>query len=212
MSSVPPSQPPENGDQPRLRLVDPESDVAAAASGGDMASVRRVWEANRRWVAAILLAHKPRWADLEDLLQEVALAMVRKIGELRDPGALRPWLRTVAINAAHAAARGSKRRAGEEWFAEGSDSGGHEGRGRDFAPPPEALADQEHGRLLMKLAFELPDGYREPLLLKAVEGLSYRHIGEIMDLPETTIETRVARGRRMLRELASKTAALASLQ
>ncbi len=212
MSSVPPSRPPVPGDQPRLRLADAQTDQVATAAAADAESVRGMWEANRRWVAAILLAHKPRWADLEDLLQEVALATVRKVGELRDPGALRPWLRTVAINAAHAAARGSKRRAGEERFAEGGDSGAHEGRTRDFAPPPEALADQEHGRLLMKLAFELPDGYREPLLLKAVEGLSYREIGEIMDLPETTIETRVARGRRMLRDLASKSGALAMLQ
>lgn len=211
MSSVPPL-PPTDPDQPRLRLVDPEADVAAAAAGGDADAMRRLWDLNRRWVAAILLAHKPKWADLEDLLQEVALAMVRKIGELRDPGAVRPWLRTVAINAAHAAARGSKRRAGDEWFAQASDQGGHEGRTRDFATPPESLADQEHGRLLMKLAFELPDGYREPLLLKAVEGLSYRQIGEIMDLPETTIETRVARGRRMLRDLASRSPSLATLQ
>jgi RNA polymerase sigma-70 factor (ECF subfamily) len=56
----------------------------------------------------------------------------------------------------------------------------------------------------MALAGELPDGYREPLLLKAIQGLSYREIGRILGLPETTIETRIARGRRMLRELASK--------
>lgn len=210
MSPVPPSPSSDQEGQPRLRLTESEADLAAIAASGDPASVRRLWEANRRWVAAILLAHKPRWADLEDLLQEVALAMVRKVGELRDPGALRPWLRTVAINAAHAAARGSKRRVGQELFAEGSDQG-HEGRTRDFTPAPEALADHEHGRLLMQLAFELPDGYREPLLLKAVEGLSYRQIGEIMDLPETTIETRVARGRRMLRDLAARTPSLASL-
>lgn len=211
MSRVPPESSPDPQDRPRLRLADAEMVAASAASGSDVGSVNGLWEANRRWVAAILLAHKPRWADLEDLLQEVALAMVRKIGELRDPGALRPWLRTVAINAAHAAARGSKRRAGEERSAEGSDQA-HEGRTRDFTPAPDALGDLEHGRLLMQLAFELPDGYREPLLLKAVEGLSYRQIGEIMDLPETTIETRVARGRRMLRELVARTPSLAPLQ
>jgi DNA-directed RNA polymerase specialized sigma24 family protein len=32
--------------------------------------------------------------------------------------------------------------------------------------------------------------------------MSYREIGRVMGLPETTVETRVARGRRMLRELA----------
>lgn len=54
----------------------------------------------------------------------------------------------------------------------------------------------------MTLAMQLPDGYREPLLMKAVQGMSYREIGEVLGLPETTVETRIARGRRMLRELA----------
>lgn len=57
----------------------------------------------------------------------------------------------------------------------------------------------------MALARDLPEGYREPLLMRCLKGMSYREIGEAMDLPETTIETRIARGRRMLRELASST-------
>ena len=93
MSRVPPSPPSHSGTPPEGQTADADERLAAAAAGGDSAAVQRVWEANRRWVAAILLAHKPKWADLEDLLQEVALATVRKIGELRDPGALRPWLR-----------------------------------------------------------------------------------------------------------------------
>jgi DNA-directed RNA polymerase specialized sigma24 family protein len=71
--------------------------------------VQRVWREHRRWVAAILLAHKPRETDVDDLLQVVAVSVVRKIGELRDPGALKPWLRTVAINAARAAGRQTQR-------------------------------------------------------------------------------------------------------
>jgi DNA-directed RNA polymerase specialized sigma24 family protein len=38
--------------------------------------------------------------------------------------------------------------------------------------------------------------------LKAVHNLSYREIGLVLGLPETTIETRIARARRMLREAA----------
>jgi RNA polymerase sigma-70 factor (ECF subfamily) len=73
---------------------------------------------------------------------------------------------------------------------------------RSAKPAPTANPDHEEGRRLMELARRLPDGYREPLLLKAVHGLSYREIGRILGLPETTIETRIARGRRQLRELA----------
>jgi DNA-directed RNA polymerase specialized sigma24 family protein len=40
--------------------------------------------------------------------------------------------------------------------------------------------------------------------MRCVRGMSYKQIGAVLDLPETTIETRIARGRRMLRELASQ--------
>ena len=82
----------------------------AAAVLGDRESMDRLWEENRRWVAGVLLAYMPKWADLEDLLQEVATAFVRKGHAIRDVGAVRPWLRTVAINMAHAAARSAKSR------------------------------------------------------------------------------------------------------
>lgn len=173
-----------------------EDREARAALAGDEASLQALWRRHRRWVAAILLAHKPRWADLDDLLQEVALAVVRKMHELRDPGAVRPWLRTVAINAAHAAGRSGAKRARDTGLGEEES---HADRRR---PAEGGSGVPEAGRRLMELAMTLPDGYREPLILKAVHNLSYREIGQILGLPETTIETRIARGRRQLRELA----------
>ena len=164
--------------------------------------MQRVWQENRRWVAAILLAHKPRWADVEDLLQEVALSLVRKVGEVRDPRALKPWLRTVAMNAAHASARSGRKRAKDQAI----DSEMEQPFVRSRGTAPEQVSEREEGRRLLELACELPDGYREPLLLKAVQNLSYREIGEILGLPETTVETRIARGRKQLRELAMEKA------
>jgi RNA polymerase sigma factor (sigma-70 family) len=167
----------------------------AAAIRGDADSVRMVWNAHRRWVAAVVLAHKPRDVDLEDLLQEVAVSFVRTIGELRDAGALKPWLRTIAINAARAAGRKARTRRREVELTPAA----------EVLPPPAAAdpgAGRDEARRLMDLALRLPEGYREPLLLRCVRGMSYRQIGELLGLPETTIETRIARGRRMLRELA----------
>ncbi|MEE8458695.1 MAG: sigma factor-like helix-turn-helix DNA-binding protein, partial [Phycisphaerales bacterium] len=51
----------------------------------------------------------------------------------------------------------------------------------------------------------LSDTYREPLMLRALHGMRGRHIAEILDLSEATVETRIARARRMLRELAAGT-------
>ncbi len=176
-------------------------DVAAAVRG-DADAVQRVWMDNRRWVAAVILAHKPRETELEDLLQDVAMTFVRTIGKLRDQATLKPWLRTVAINAARASGRTTKRRRRVmgprvEDISPGAtvERGGPSGA-------DEVVEQAEQSGRLTSLAAKLPEGYREPLILKCVRGMSYRQIGELMGLPETTIETRIARGRRMLRELA----------
>lgn len=179
-------------------MSDPQAgtDVVQAAIRGDLDAVRAVWQAHRRWVATVLLAHKPREVDLEDLLQDVATTMVRTISKLRDPGSIKPWLRTTAINAAREAGRTTSRRRRRFRLA------GHDERDSSGGASDAATAT-ESARRLLDLAYTLPDGYREPLLLRCVRGMSYRQIAEVLSLPETTVETRITRGRRMLRELAS---------
>lgn len=157
-----------------------------------------LWTAHRRWVAAIVLAYKPWWTDADDILQEVALAVVRKGHTVRDAQAFKGWLRTVAINAARLAARTSDPPID-------TPEGTPRVRTASSSAPSDCVIEDDAGRRITRLAAQLPDGYREPLLLKAVDNLSYRQIGRLMGLPETTIETRIARARKMLRELASQT-------
>lgn len=179
----------------------PEALVSRAVDG-DQDAVRRLWARHRRWVAAILLAHMPREAELDDLLQDVATLVVSKINSLRggEP-ALRPWLRAIALSVAKTKGRRTKvRRAG--WLKLVGWAGHWAGDGEQQRDDAATTPLVEEGRRLMNLARDLPDGYREPLLLKCVQGMSYKEIGEAMGLPDTTIETRIARARRMLRERA----------
>ena len=46
----------------------------------------------------------------------------------------------------------------------------------------------------------LPVLYREPFVLRVLEGWSYEQIGEALRLPKDTVETRLVRARRLLRE------------
>lgn len=127
------------------------------------------------------------------------MTMVTRIGELRSEEAFRPWLRMVAVNRARTAGR--RRRT----CAEAIDCLSRapaESRGEG---PAADHAECEEGRALLSLARRLPEHYREPLLLRCLNDLSYRQIGEILTLPETTIETRIARARRMLRDLRART-------
>lgn len=169
----------------------------ASAISGDREALRAVWADHRRWVAAILLAHKSRESDLEDLLQTVALHLCRKVREVRDPEAFRPWLRMVAVNAARAEGRARSR--SKRGFLRLVARTAPDPVNPDPVDPDRA----ERARRLLDLARTLPEAYREPLLMRCLGGMSHRQIGAAMGLPETTVETRIARGRRMLRDLAS---------
>ncbi|MCK4871230.1 MAG: sigma-70 family RNA polymerase sigma factor [Phycisphaerales bacterium] len=166
-----------------------------AAQGGDPEALTLVWHEHRRWLAAVLTAHRPRGVEVADLLQEVAMTLVAKIGTLEDPEAIRPWLRRVAVNIARTAARRDRptlRLVGQEGEAvEAPDMG------------DQAERSELYREVLQHMA-ELPVDYREPLMLRAVKGMSYRCIADVLGVPITTVETRIARARRMLREQLSE--------
>lgn len=129
------------------------------------------------------------------------MAFVNGVRELRDPAALRPWLRTVVVNAARSdhRRRALRRNVESAPFALALEV--EDGR------RPEVSADAEQAealRTLVQTLRLLPDELREPLLLRGVDGLGQREIAEILGLPETTVETRIARARRFLRERAGQ--------
>lgn len=70
--------------------------------------------------------------------------------------------------------------------------------------PVAAVAEREQTDQIGQALQNLPEQYRIPLVLKYLEGMSYQEISEYLELPVSTIETRLFRGRNMLRaELAN---------
>ena len=170
------------------------TDLIAEAVTGNERAQTDLWRSHRRWLAAILLSHKPREIDLEDLMQDVAVKFITKLHTLRDPGSFRPWLRQIAINAARESARSIRRERNEREHVEPETLDGSGLGRRDDA----GLRDEASE--LLAYAQSLPPDFREPVLLRCVQGMSCKQIAETLDLPITTIETRLSRGRRMLRE------------
>lgn len=169
--------------------------IVAKALGGDPDAVAALWRQHRRWVAAVLIAHKPAEADVDDLLQEVAMTMVAKIHTVRDGTNVRAWLRTVAVNSARAMARRARSR---PRLTSAEDVTNLPSQGLESGPG--MVAESEGMDRVLGHVTELPEVYREPLLLRALQGMSSREISEILEIPPATVDTRVARARRMLRE------------
>jgi RNA polymerase sigma factor (sigma-70 family) len=187
---------------------DSQDQLLQQLRAGEAAALDRLWRDNRRWLAVVLLAHMPREGEIEDLLQEVALKVMTGIKSLEDPAKLRPWLRKVACNTALSAGRkaGLRRRILRRL----------ETHHQEIADPrsERGLASFEASlaaRRALEAAKELPPEYREPLLLRVLEGMSQRKIAESLELPETTIESRLVRARRLLRQKLDARDATASI-
>lgn len=166
--------------------------VVDRAIEGDRKAIEQLWRQHRGWLAAVVMAHMPNEAVLEDIMQEIAVAVITAIHNLRDPLAVRPWLRSIALNTVKTAGRRST----------------IDRRNRikitQDTKPAEFVNDEQDAkqkvRETLELLHDLPEHYREPLLLKAVRGLSQQHIAQVLGVPVKTVETRLRRARKMLTE------------
>jgi RNA polymerase sigma-70 factor (ECF subfamily) len=137
--------------------------------------------------------------DAEDLVQEAYLRAFRSFDGYRG-GNPRAWLLTIVRNTCYAWLRQRRghlpQEDGETDPAQVPD---------DPAAGPEAqVIRQADGRLLRSALDELPVEYREAVVLRELEGLSYKEIADVAGVPIGTVMSRLARGRRQLQHAVLK--------
>jgi RNA polymerase sigma-70 factor, ECF subfamily len=138
-------------------------------------------------------------ADAEDAVQECYLRALRHFDSYRGP-AMKPWLLTILRNICNAEfARRSKREtlvdpSLEEVAVEEAPTW------QEPATSPEAalLRQQDHDAIRRMIA-SLPELFREVIVLREINDLSYREIAQVTGVPVGTVMSRLARARSMLR-------------
>jgi RNA polymerase sigma factor (sigma-70 family) len=126
-------------------------------------------------------------ADAEDAFQATFLVLAKKAAAVARRDLLGNWLYGVAWRTAREAKTAALRRQAKERLASAR---------RSPTAPPEA--DGELRALLDQELSRLPDRYRAPIVLCDLEGNSRREAAQLLRLPEGTLSSRLARGRRML--------------
>jgi RNA polymerase sigma factor (sigma-70 family) len=134
-------------------------------------------------------------ADAEDVVQDACLRAFRAIGGLVDASA-RPWVLTIVRNAAYTWLR--KNRPSAVLVVEDLEAveAARTVPGEPEAETPEtALIAKADAAALQASIAALPALFRETLILRDVQGLSYREIAEVTGVPIGTVMSRLARGR-----------------
>jgi RNA polymerase sigma-70 factor, ECF subfamily len=130
--------------------------------------------------------------DAEDALQDACLRAYRSIERFRGEDG-RAWLLTIVRNVCYSRMRQGRREPASDTFDDDQHGSTHD--------PSEANAiewREANGELLRQALERLPEDYREVIVLHEIEGLPYREIAAVAEIPIGTVMSRLARGRRRL--------------
>lgn len=139
--------------------------------------------------------------DAQDIAQEAMLRAYRFFASFRGEDA-RGWLLKIVRNTYYtqwrqARAHDTPAEFDEELHSLAGDDAAPS-MGRADANPESIVARAQDMRLLDRALAALPVEYREALVLRELEDLSYKEIAAALEIPIGTVMSRIARGRRLL--------------
>ena len=156
----------------------------------------RLVEAHLRPLYRVAVRLTGQHSEAEDLVQETFLKAFRNRDQLRDPDKVRAWLFSI-LRSCHLDGLRKKGREPEVHGLTEADAVTDPPEDWELASDPlERITEEEVQRVLLTL----PEEYRLAVLLCDVEEMSYDEIARIMGSPVGTVRSRIARGRRLLRQ------------
>lgn len=170
-----------------------ESALVCAARQGNREALQKLLETHSRWLKGLLYSILGNPDDVDEALQSTCVLLLDKIGTLKDPESFKPWLAAVARNLA--LTQRQKRARKPVTLDDVSTA-------RDTADPRQNVVEkitrqEQHDQVLQAIEM-LPDKYREVFVMKYMQDMTYAEIGEILNLPITTVQMRLVRARRMI--------------
>jgi RNA polymerase sigma-70 factor (ECF subfamily) len=191
----------------------PESDFDHAA---ELEFIRRLKSRDERAFNELVQTYEQRVYGLvyrmlgrrdeaEDMAQEVFVQVFKAIDQFRGDSKLSTWLYRVTVNICKNRAKYLSRRHSDaqdalEPMAERSALSHAKGvTFGDVARPDDMVEGYQAEHIVRRCILELEPDFREVLVLRDVEDLSYEEIAEVTGLPDGTVKSRIHRARLMLK-------------
>src|SRR6266852_5379202 len=190
---------------PGIKSPQPESDLSGSVSERRKESERlRGPDKSSRFDQAILphldaAYNLARWLmrnedEAADALQDACVRALRFIGGFRG-GDGRVWLLAIVRNACYSRLKRGARREMETEFDDEMHSPETEA-----ANPEDLLERSRDSETLGRALEELPEEFREVVVMRELEGMAYKEIAEVAGVPIGTVMSRLARARKRLQQ------------
>lgn len=178
--------------------IEETSDAAlvAACLGGDREAYGQIVARYQRLLCSLAYSAMGSLSESEDMAQEAFVEGWRKLSTLREPAKLRSWLCGILrFKVSHRRRSNAKE---PSRMAESMEEAVELVSGEEAVE--ETAMREEEKELLWQALEQVPELYREPLVLYYREHRSIEHVAFELDLTESTVKQRLFRGRKMLQE------------
>jgi RNA polymerase sigma-70 factor (ECF subfamily) len=189
------------------RTLEPRSDEALMLSfrDGDARAFEELVARHRRGLFNFLLRSVQNRSRAEELLQEVFLRVVRSKDRYERTAKLTTWLYTIARNLCVDESRRAKfrRTTSLDTPRRGVDDEGPamvETVAADDVPTDDRAAAPQIRQRIARAIDLLPEDQREVFLMRQINGLSFKEIGDIVGAPENTVKSRMRYALEKLRQ------------
>lgn len=175
-------------------MADADLELVARARKGDLDAFGDLVQRHQAALVRYLMHMVSHPADAEDVAQEALIRAYKALKDFRGQSSFKTWLYQIATNAARTHL--DKRRQRREDQAD-------DGEREDLEVSSGEQVERRivaHDQLRRALA-QLPEEWREAVLLRDIEGLEYREIAEALQIPMGTVESRIFRGRQRLKQI-----------
>ena len=184
-----------------------ERELVARLRAGDERAVIDVVERYQGPMMRLATAYVPSQSVAEEVVQDTWLGMLRGLDRFQERSSLKTWLFTILVNRARTTGQ-RERRATPLGDTEPSIDRNRFADDGHWSQPPvpwtDEIDDQLAAAATMKFVRaaidELPDGQREVVLLRDVEGLSGPEVCEVLGLTEANQRVLLHRGRSHIRQ------------
>lgn len=178
-----------------------ESQLVKLALKGDQAAFAELVELYQEKLYHMAYRMLNNRQEAEDVVQETFLRVFNNLERYNDSMKFSTWIYRIATNLCIDRLR--KRKPIYSLDAESTEYEGLDGYSMipsDDRTPESELLLSETQRIIHQAIDTLPPKYKTVMILRYIHELSLQEVGDVLDMPVTTIKTRVHRGREFLRK------------
>lgn len=137
--------------------------------------------------------------DAGDVVQEVFLKVFRNVGHFRRQSSLKTWIYRITVNEAHNQRRWFFRHRSREVALDDEPESTHQAVSDSTRSPFDYTFDREKQLLIENALARINPLFREVVVLRDIEELSYEEIADVLQISLGTVKSRIMRGREALK-------------